>query len=499
MIMGLALADSVHIATTVGQQLRSGHAKSEAIKNAIRLNFSPVCLTSLTTVIGFLTLNFSNSPPLRQLGNMVSVGVGAAFIYSIVFLPALLSVVPAPGSGLWSGGTRVWRWFGGFVVARPRLLLAGFILVSVPMIAGAHRIVFDDDFIKYFDHSYEFRRDTDFLQSHVLGMNVLEYSLPSGEEQGITRPDYLRKLDAFASWFRAQHEVFNVDALSDVIKRLNKNMHDDDEAFATIPDSRQLAAQLLLLYETSLPSGQDLNSQIDIAKSSTLMIVYLKDLSSAEIRALGERGERWLQENAPEMATPATGLSIIYAYLSERNVRGMLAGTFVGLVAISFIMLVIMRSLTIGLVSLVPNLIPASMAFGLWGYLYGQVNLAVSVVGAMTLGIIVDDTIHFLTHYLRARRELGLDAPHAVRHTLETVGSALVLTSVALTVGFGVLATSGFAVSAQMGLLSAITIVLALAADLLLLPALLLVRSKPPRTVPSVAPRAGHPAGLAPK
>jgi predicted RND superfamily exporter protein len=251
-------------------------------------------------------------------------------------------------------------------------------------------------------------------------------------------------------------------------------MHGDDPVFYRIPESRDLAAQYLLFYEMSLPFGHDLNNRIDVAKSATRVTVFLDAVSATEVRQLAECGEAWLRAHAPEMAGPATGLSVVYAYMTERNIRSMLGGTFVGLLLISVCLFLVLRSVPIGLISLAPNLIPAAMAFGLWGYISGEVNLAVSVVGSMTFGIIVDDTVHILTHYLRCRREHGMDATAAVRYSLATVGIAAVVTSAALCVGFGVLAMSGFAVSSQMGVLSMITVALALLAELLFLPPLLI-------------------------
>ncbi len=132
------------------------------------------------------------------------------------------------------------------------------------------------------------------------------------------------------------------------------------------------------------------------------------------------------------------------------------------------------RSLRFGLISLIPNLVPAGMAFGAWGLLVGQVNMAVAVVAALSLGIVVDDTIHFLSKYLRARRERGADAQDAVRYAFSTVGVALSVTTLILTAGFMILAQSSFALNAEMGLLTAITIVIALAVDFLLLPPILI-------------------------
>ena len=137
-------------------------------------------------------------------------------------------------------------------------------------------------------------------------------------------------------------------------------------------------------------------------------------------------------------------------------------------------MMVMLRSLRYGIISFVPNMLPAMMAFGLWGLLVGEINLGLSIVSGMCLGIIVDDTVHFLSKYLRARREQNLDAEDAVRYAFSTVGAALIVTSVVLAAGFTILAQSTFGFNGDMGKLSAIIIALALAADLLLLPPLLM-------------------------
>ena len=282
------------------------------------------------------------------------------------------------------------------------------------------------------------------------------------------------RLDRFAAWYRGQPKVVNVLALSDIFKRLNQNMHGDDPAFYRLPDNRELAAQYLLVYELSLPYGQDLNNRIDVAKSASRFTVFVADIASKEMRGLDARAQAWLTENAPAMAAQGTGLSLIFSYISESNINSMLLGSTLALVVISFILIFALRSFRIGLISLVPNLVPAAMAFGLWGYISGDVGLAIAVVVAMTLGIVVDDTVHFLSKYLRARRENGMDPSEATRYAFSTVGMALWVTSVTLVAGFGALAFSGFKVNADMGLLSAVTIAMALIADFLFLPTLLM-------------------------
>ena len=319
-----------------------------------------------------------------------------------------------------------------------------------------------------------FRQDTEYAEKHLTGIYLLEFSLPAGSEGGITEPDYLRKVDAFAQWLRKQPEVMHVSVFTDIMKRLNKNLHGDDPAWYRLPDNRELAAQYLLLYEFSLPFGLDLNNQINVKKSATKLSATLHFLSSEELLALQKKAQDWLQRNAPELYMEAASPTLMFAHIGHRNIRAMLEGTFIALVLISVVLTLFLRSLRIGLLSLVPNLAPIGMGFGLWGLFVGQVGLAISVVGSMTIGIVVDDTVHFLSKYLRARREQGATPEEAVRYAFHTVGTALWVTTLVLMLGFGVLALSEFKLNGDMGLLTAVTIGLALLADFFFLPPLLM-------------------------
>jgi predicted RND superfamily exporter protein len=166
--------------------------------------------------------------------------------------------------------------------------------------------------------------------------------------------------------------------------------------------------------------------------------------------------------------------TLMFSNIGARNIKSMLLGTTVALILISLILIFALRSVKIGLLSLIPNLIPAALAFGLWGIMVGQIGLALSVVTGMTLGIVVDDTVHFLSKYLRARREKGLNSQDAVRYAFNTVGLALVVTSLVLAAGFFVLTFSAFQLNSNMAIMTAVTIVFAIVADFLLLPPLLM-------------------------
>jgi uncharacterized protein len=270
-----------------------------------------------------------------------------------------------------------------------------------------------------------------------------------------------------------------VNVITDIFKRLNRNMHGDDDSWYKLPEQRDLAAQYLLLYEMSLPYGLDLNNQINVDKSATRMTVMLYNSSTTQMLGLEDRAQQWLKDNVPEnMHTVGASPAIMFSHIGFRNIRAMLMGTTVALILISLVLIVALKSIRIGLISLIPNLVPAGMAFGLWGITVGQVGLALSVVTGMTLGIVVDDTVHFLSKYLRARREKGLNAEDATRYAFRTVGLALVATSVVLALGFMVLTLSAFSLNADMGLMTAATIVFALIADFILLPPLLMALDK---------------------
>ena len=478
-IMTLAIADCVHILVNFLHGMRTGLDKGAAMKESIRINLQPIFLTSLTTAIGFMSMNFSDSPPFRDLGNIVAMGIGACFALSVTFLPALIMVLPVRVKTARPHAVWAMERVSEFVIEQRNRLLWGMAVVIVLLIAFIPLNELNDEFLKYFDETVPFRVASDFANENLTGIYIIEYSLGAGEPGGISNPAFLQKVEEFAQWYRRQPKVLHVNTITDIMKRLNKNLHADNTSWYRIPDQRDLAAQYLLLYELSLPYGLDLNDQINVDKSATRFIVTLKSLSTNELLAQEKRAQDWLRKNAPpSMQVDGSGPSMMFAHMGARNIRSMLAGTTLALALISLILVVALRSVKIGLISLVPNLVPAGMAFGLWGLLVGQVNLSLSVVVGMTLGIVVDDTIHFLSKYLRASREQGKNPEDAVRYAFSTAGMALWITSLVLVAGFLVLSQSSFELNSGMGLLSAITIALALVVDFLLLPPLLMLMKK---------------------
>ena len=473
-IMTLAVADSIHIIMSMFLAIDSGMDKKRAVVESVRVNFMPVFLTSITTAIGFLSMNASDSPPFHDLGNITAMGVMAAFIFSITLLPALLCVTPISDQVRRPKLSRWMERFANVVIQRKKLVLICSTVVSIVLLLMIPKNELNENFVHYFDTSTTFRTAADFSASHLTGLNQIQYSIPSGESNGISKPSFLKDTKRFVEWLRSQPEVEHVSSVTDTFQRLNMSMHNDDMAWYKLPESKELAAQYLLLYELSLPYGMDMNNQLNIDKSSTQIVVTLKNITTKHLLEVSNRGENWLSKHAPSIQTNGVGTGVMFANISERNIKNMLISTFVALVLISVLISIALRSIKIGLISLLPNVLPAGLAFGIWGVAVGEINMAAAVVAGMSLGIVVDDSIHFLSKYLRARREDGLTAEQAIHYAFSSVGIAIVATSIILVAGFMVLAQSSFALNSQMALLTSVAILMALFVDFLLLPVLLL-------------------------
>lgn len=467
MILTLAVADCVHLLTTYRQERLRGIDQKLAMMESLRINFQPVWLTSITTAIGFGILNFSESQPFQALGNVVLIGVMVAFLFSVVFLPAMVMLVPHRISLARQTSYDPWMVrLANLVIRRHRALLIGMGALVAGLVACLPMNQINDVFNEYFDETFEVRRVNDFIMRELTGMHRIDYSIDAGSDSGTMEPAYLEQLDAFVSWLEAQPEVTYVGAYTDVIKRLNRDMHGGDPDWYRIPDQRDLISQYTLLYELSLPQGLGLENQLDMSRRHSRVVVMLENIGSRPVLDFNDRAEQWLAGNTEaSMHARGTGMDILFGRITIRNIESMLTGAAIGLVSVSLLLILALRSWWYGFLSLLPNLLPALMSFGLWGLINGEIGLAVSVVACMTLGIVVDDTVHFLSKYVRARRELGLGVDEAVRYAFRTVGVALTATTIVLVANFQVIGTSHFYPNASMGTLAAITLAVALLVD----------------------------------
>jgi len=484
LVLTLAVADCVHIIATMRHQMVEGKEKADALFSSVNVNALPVVITSVTTAVGFLMMNMSDSPVLRDFGSLAALGVMIACILSLTLLPALLMLIPVHVNIKPKGRQLdLMDYLADFVVKYRKRILPISILLIVIFAALIPLNKVSDDSVKYFHDSSEFRQAANFMQEHISGMGSISISVDSNEPYGIADPIFLTTVEHFTKWLREQPEVNHVASLSDTYKRLNKNMYNDDDAYYRLPDNRELAAQYLLMYEMSLPYGLDLNNQVSIDKSALKIQVTTENLGSVAMVDLENRIYRWFAINSSDIKgstntnhylVKASSPSLMFAHIGETNMASMLLSLPISLLFISCLLILALRSFTLGAISIVPNMVPAVIGFGFWALISGEVNLGLSVVASLTLGIVVDDAVHFLTKYQAARHN-GKSAEDSVRYAFHTVGRALWITTVVLIAGFSVLAMSTFRLNSDMGQLSSIVIFLALAVDFFLLPCLLIL------------------------
>lgn len=478
MMMTMAIADCVHLVSGI-RDARVRQGLNDAIVSGVKLNAMPIAITSLTTAIGFLGMRVADNPPIVHLGTVAAIGVTAAMIYSLTLLPAWLCLSRASLSPQPEGRSQKLVGLGRWVVSRKRAIILLTAVLVAFMSWSASRNQATEDLVKYFKTSTDIRQATEFSLDHLTGMYQIQFSLATGESNGIAEPAYLNTLDQFAQWFMQQDGVLQVSHVADIVKRLNQNMHGDDETWYRVPEQRELAAQYLLMYQMSLPFGLTLENLVTADFDASRFVVTLGRVESAQIRELEESAYRWLEQNAPQMAVNdglqnrGAGPAMMYAHTASKISGTMTKATFIALLGISVLLCLALRSLGWGLLSMIPNLVPAIMAFGIWGWINGHISMTVAMVSTMTLGIVVDDTVHFLSKYLYARRRMGMAVQRSLDYAYSTVGIALVITTAVLVSGFAVMSLSPFEPSARMSELALITIITALVFDLLFLPALI--------------------------
>lgn len=472
-IMTLAIADSIHVISSMRFYMLQGHDKTSAISKSLSINTKPIILTSVTTAVGFLTMNFAKVPILADLGNLVAIGVMMACLFSLVMLPSILYVLPikfAAQTGV--KNQQNWQKMADFTIKNSRGILIFSVVLMAASVYLASKNELNDIAIDYFNKGNEFRQSADFQQDNLSGLSTIDFAIYTGIDNQINDPAFLNTVDEFTAWLMQQEEVDHIYSYANVIRRLNRNMNNDDPNFALIPEQKDLAAQYLLFYEMSLPFGLDVNNQINIKKSAVRVMVTLKNLGSKDFTQFEDRAKQWMLENGPNYQMDAASLPLIFAHIGKANMQGMMQGAVVALVLISLLLLFALKSTKLGFISLVPNLMPGLIGFACWALISAEISMALSVVMTMTMGIIVDDTVHFLSKYKKAIDD-GLANNEAILFAFNNVGNALLITTLVLASGFAVLAFSDFAINSDMGTLTSIIIVAALVIDLLILPALL--------------------------
>lgn len=482
-IITLSIAHCVHIVLAFLQRYRNGTHKRDALQQSLQHNLKPIMITSLTTWIGFFSMNLSDMPPAHDLGNITALGVAFAFALSLTLLPWLLLTLPISNNygAVMQRYPAYMQRLSHWVIRYPRHLLGLCLLASLLMALCLPGNTINDRFTENIREPHPFRTDNQRIDEHFGGLYQLQYSLPAFSGKNVSDARYLAALDKLARWLRQQPEVRSVFAYSDILRQLNRSMHDDDIAADTVPANDALAAQYLLLLEVS-QSQADMRYYLSDDRSATKLVVSLANLDSRQLIALEQRIAAYMQTQLPAaMQADATSLALMWAYLGESVLLNSLYSALFALLLISLVLLFLFRSVKYGVLSLIPNLLPAVIGYGFWGLYSGALDLGQMMVLTLTTGIVVDDTVHLLGKYLDLRRT-GLASAQALEQVLTGSGAALVMTTTVLVIGFSLLTLSGFAPTAHLGLLTAVILAAALVFDLLLLPALLLLTDRSRQT-----------------
>lgn len=491
MILSMAFADGIHIVVNWVQSLQAGRDKRAAMVESLKANIGPMTVTTVMTAIGFMTLHFNDSPPFRVMGYIVAVGVIFVLFLTIFFTAPLLAVLPGQPPqkvpALMREDSPGMERFASFVIRRRHAVLGVVLVVAGLFIAFVPRNVINDDIVKYYTPGTTFRQDMEFVNEHLTGIGELNYGIGAGGADAIADPAYLKKVDAFTQWLKAQPEVTQVNSVVDVVKRVNQVMHGNDPAHYRIPDTREEVAQYLLQYELSLPYGQDLSYLLTFDRSASRVRVAVATSSGQVLIGLNERAEAWLQANAPPaMQAKGASLYLLFAHISERCITGMLGGMIGSLLLESLFVMVVFGAWRLGVASFTGNIVPIAMAFGAWGWLNGNIDLGLTLVLGIAFSVVVDDTIHFISKYEGARRR-GLSAEDAIRYSFRHAGVAIITTTLVLALGFGWLANSAIQVTVNTAVVTVITMVFALFIDLFLLPVLFLLIDRRHFPVPAEA------------
>lgn len=478
-ILTIAVCDSVHVLSNYVDGLARELDPIAAMEQSLRINLQPVLITSITTAVGFITLNFSPSPPFQGLGNLCAFGVMYAMLLTLFLLPAI-SVKFLKRASKSTRAEQVTQWLAQLIIDKKELALVIATCVTVVALVFVPKNNIDDDPSLYFKPSNAYRSAVDFSQTALPGINDINFSLNCGSPNCIYQPSFLRNADEFEQWLLNQPKVEAVIGYVHVIKKINANFNNDELEAYVIPSSAEQIAQYNLLYELSLPYGLDLNTLVNFDKSSIRISAFTRQTSTAEFLAIESNASEWLNSNASVDKPQGNSIRIMFAALGENNIRGMLWGALAALIGVTLTILISLRSMRYSVISMIANSFPALIAIGIWGMFVAHINMAVAVVFSITLGIIVDDSVHFISKYRFAREQKNLTPNDAVHYAFQNVGNALFVTTLVLAIGFGLLCFSDFNLNSYLGALTAITVITALVFDYLVLPPLLMIFDKEP-------------------
>jgi hypothetical protein len=484
LLSAIGVAHSVHVLSEFRARWPVLGDRRAALVETFYLVGAPCLLTSLTTAVGFASMSFVPIKAIARMGIYTSLGVLAAFFFTLTLLVVILSFGPkAPRRKLTEraqqhakGGAwinEMLAWIAGFTIRRRRPILVFFALTFAVSMVGVTRIIVDSNWLDDFSDRMPLKEITRHVDDVMGGLTGLVYLVDTGEPDGVKDPEVLREIERLQA--RADEEdwlVVKSYSLVDILKDLNQAFHGDDPAFYKLPDSRELVAQYLLLYETS--GGGEADRYVSPDYSATNLEARIRLVMTSEMAKLADKLDDELAERPFEHSeVSTTGIGALWLALLDHIVSSQTQGVLIAFSVIAVLMCLIFRSVKTGLISMMPNLSPVFLTLGAMGFLGIPLDYNKLFIATVAIGIAVDDTIHLVSRYHHEFKICG-NYEEALRASMADVGRALVITSVTLVCGFSVLLFSLLDAQAMFGILLSSTIVVALIADFLLMPALVL-------------------------
>ncbi len=471
-VIAIGIADSMHLFWIYLIGRKKGLDNHEAIHYSVHKNFLPILLTSLTTAVGFASLSISNVVPIKTLGIATANAALLAFVLTILFVPAMLAILNPKIKGGKSAEQEVRsnplaHSFAGFIIKNDLRIIFTSLLVFTAIGVGLSQVKVDSNTVRYFKKEVPFRKTVHFIQDNLTGPMAYEIIVDSKEKDGIKSPKFMNTVEQFYAEYKAKfHDVRHVSSLTDIVKKFNEVMNDSK----SIPDDQNLIAQYLLLYSLSLPQGMEINDRMDVDER------FLRITSSVNIvdTSLDLEMIRWIENwwaKTPYSAT-TNGQTVMFAHMQHDVTDTLIQSILLAITAVSIMMILIFRNFRMIPLFIVPNILPIVLVVGVMGWIGITIDIGVAISGAIIIGVAVDDTIHFLIKYREARRR-GDDIEQALAYVMQYAGSAIVFTTVILSVAFLIFVFSQFLPNVNFGIVTAVALMIAVFVDLLMLPAIL--------------------------
>lgn len=471
-VVAIGIVHVIHIYWVWASYTKEGYSSIEAAKHSIYKNFVPVFLTSLTTAIGFASLGISEVVPIKTLGIATACAAMLAFILSVIFVPAVLSYFKH-SKGVKAGKSFIDpKKYAKFIVQHDKKIIWISFGLFIFFVIGLTRIEVDNNAIKYFKPDNDIRKSIDFVTKNISAPMPMDVIVDSGKKDGVKSPDFLNKVDRFQLALKEHFdEVKYANSLTTSIKEMNRLLNENNKSFYAIPTKQNTVAGYLLLLSFSL----SLDSRIDDDfRYFRVTMATNNTRTSKQLEIIHWINAWWEKES---LTANVEGQTAMFAYMQPKITETLIYSIATALLMISVVMLIIFRNIKLLGYFLIPNLFPIITAIGVMGWLSIYVDIGVAISAAIVLGIAVDDAIHFLLKYLAYHKE-GHTVQESLEHVMKYTGGAIVLTTMVLSVSFLELAGSSFMPNVYFAYTTVSALIIALIADLLLLPALFSVKDK---------------------